>query len=75
MVKKLLTYHKNKDENGLGLPFVMVTRLSAQAPEVMFMLMYRLHFEKDCFTGKNKIGLVKVPDWSSEITTMWCVGS
>jgi len=43
--KAILTY--NKDSNPTGLPIFIVNTLADKAPEIMFMLLYRLIIKKD----------------------------
>jgi hypothetical protein len=67
-VSDILVYHK--DSNPLGLPYLTVSRLSNQAPEVMFMLMYRIKVAGDRFPDrvtsdlhKRMLGMVTLFTW------------
>jgi len=44
-IEGLVLYKTVKNE--IGLPFIIASRLSMQAPEVMYMLMYRLYLKND----------------------------
>lgn len=44
-VRELLFFHK--DKNPIGLPPFICASLSEKAPEILFMLLYRLHVKKD----------------------------
>jgi len=63
-IRKLLIY--NKKQNSNGLPKSIVQELSAKAPEVMFMLLYRLHVKKDKINNALKqrlLGMVTLFIW------------
>ena len=51
-IANILIY--DKETNPDGLPFILANRLSQHAPEVMFILMYRLHHKKDDIKIKSR---------------------
>ena len=61
----ILEYHK--DSNPYGLPYPVVSHLSDDAPEVIFMLLYRLKIGKDRFTfdtiHKQMLGIISLFAW------------
>ena len=63
--EEILVYSK---KNSHGLPYLIASRLSAQAPEVMFMLLYRLknkgdEFKIDSHLHKKALGMVTLFSW------------
>ena len=52
-IEHILTYSPN--ENPSGLPFIIVSRLSNGAPEIMFMLMYRIMINGDRFKLNSSV--------------------
>ncbi|MEA3415457.1 MAG: hypothetical protein U9R02_04760, partial [Thermodesulfobacteriota bacterium] len=65
-VKDLLTYEERT--NKYGLPFITVSRLNTQSPEVLFMLMYRLHIAEDGFClqsdeHRKLLGIITLFSW------------
>ena len=63
-IKELLTY--NKQDNPNGLPSFVSYTLADKAPEVMFMLLYRLLIKKDKIKPKlkrNVLGMITLFTW------------
>lgn len=67
-VKELLVYHERK--NPAGLPYLVASRLSESAPEVMFMLLYRIKKIGDRFSPmtdprlhRRMLGMVTLFAW------------
>ena len=63
-INSFLTYHKQNNPN--GLPKFVSSVLADKAPEVMFMLLYRLLIKKDKIAAelKNKVfGLITLFAW------------
>ena len=63
-IKKLLTY--NKQDNPEGLPSFVSYTLADKAPEVMFMLLYRLLIKKDKIKPelkRNVLGMTTLFTW------------
>lgn len=62
--KEVLIYDKEK--NPIGLPVFIVNRLADEAPEIMFMLLYRLLLKKDQIDlglKKKVLGMVTLFSW------------
>lgn len=62
--KKLLIYHK--DTNTKGLPNFVAYSLAENAPEIMFMLLYRLYHKQDIITSDLKpkmLGMITLFYW------------
>jgi hypothetical protein len=64
-VKYLLMY---RDGMSYGLPYPIVSKLSDSAPEVVFMLLYRLMIKKDCLSigtdpHRKMIGVISIFLW------------
>ena len=68
-VKDILTFEDKR--NKYGLPFIAVSRLGGQVPEIMYMLMYRMYFKKDGFDDQGRgsdlkrklLGIVTIFSW------------
>ena len=62
--KSILTYHNEK--NLIGLPSFIVNKLADQAPEIMFMLLYRLLIKQDQINDDLKpkvLGMITLFAW------------
>ncbi len=62
-VRKILVYSKS---NKNGLPFFVANTLAEQAPEVMFLLMYRLLFRNDRIESGSRdrvLGMITLLIW------------
>ncbi|MBV5327513.1 MAG: DUF262 domain-containing protein [Chlorobium sp.] len=57
----------NKDSNPCGLPYPVVLKLSDDAPEIVFMLLYRLKIKKDRFAfdtiHNQMLGVISLFTW------------
>jgi len=64
-VRNILEY--NKDHNPYGLPYLFFSKLSAEAPELMFMLLYRVIIKGDKFDNmtirRRMIGMLLLLSW------------
>lgn len=52
--------------NTIGLPVFIVSSLASRAPEIMFMLLYRIHIKKDIITPDVKVtvlGIITLFTW------------
>ena len=63
---ELLKYNKTK--NTYGLPYLITSKIADQAPEIMFMILYRVMVRKDRFktndsVHKKMIGMVTLFMW------------
>lgn len=66
---------KYSEENKIGLPFVTVCRLSNMAPEMMFMLLYRVYISKDRFDlesdlHRQMLGIITMFTWLGKGETL-----
>jgi hypothetical protein len=57
--KTLLSYAKhilayNEHEQQFGLPYLLYSKISEIAPELMFLLLYRIKIKRDRFSNKNE---------------------
>ena len=66
--KYLLEY--NKEQNPYGLPYLIMSKIADNAPEVMFMLLYRLMIKEDRFyfntdsdLHRKMIGMITLFVW------------
>ncbi|MFA6549713.1 MAG: DUF262 domain-containing protein, partial [Candidatus Margulisiibacteriota bacterium] len=62
----ILDYDENK--NAYGLPYLIKSRIGESAPEIMFMLLYRIEnrgdrFEPNSKTQRRMIGMVTLFSW------------
>lgn len=66
-VKYLLEY--NEQKNSYGLPYLITCKLADNAPEVMFMVLYRLLIKKDIFDfgtddlHRKMLGMITIFYW------------
>ncbi len=66
--KNLLLYHK--ETNKIGLPTFIAYSLADKAPEIMFMLLYRLFIKKDNITADlkpNVLGIITLFTWLGKV--------
>lgn len=66
--KKLLLYHN--ETNKIGLPTFIAYSLADKAPEIMFMLLYRLFIKKDIITADlkpNVLGIITLFTWLGKV--------
>ncbi len=82
--RSLLEY--KKDENDYGLPYFIITRIAETAPELMFVILYRLKISKDRIDLNSKehrrmLGIItlcywlgkggKLRDYSKLLSNIW----
>lgn len=65
-VKKILIF--NKETNEIGLPTFIAYSIADKAPEIMFMLLYRLYIKKDNITENSDLkpqvlGIITLFHW------------
>ena len=53
--KSVLKYKANV-KNHYGLPFLIYSKISDAAPELMFLLLYRIKYKGDLFSSKDALG-------------------
>lgn len=56
-LKQFLLYSPT---NTIGLPVFIVSSLASSAPEVLFMLLYRIHIKKDIITPDIKVAVLGI---------------
>lgn len=65
-VHGILEYHK--DHSTYGLPYLLTSRIADTAPELMFLLLYRIYIKGDTFqfgtdTHKRMLGMMTLFQW------------